>query len=167
MKLANMKMLIEGIRLAEKLAERECRLERLIEQKAPEVIIDHARRLLVKGEEAVQQDIVAQKMLPQARAVVRAEIAREEAIKRTAFGQLFEAVKERSGGCDLTSFSNAGDKRLWKRFCKALKVGSEQRALDVLYELLVSAKVDLLYTELPPKLGYHFREKVYSKSEIN
>lgn len=152
---------------AEKMAERELRLNDSKRKKMPPIITDKDRELLGESFGEVVDDRLAEKLLPQARVVVMMRGARGRFIKnKTYIGQLaknlddlYEAMgfleqdlEEIERGTVAGHGFPASRKELWRRFVKAIRSGDRRRILRATQFLMIEIHSDILRLseELPP-----------------
>jgi hypothetical protein len=150
--------LIKSVRLAEKIATAEEQLSVLRDNAMPRRILDDQRTRVGALYAEVIHDITAEKILPQAREVVRRENLRNEALEKTLLGAIINAVSNEeqlaAGGSGWMesgeSITNPQAKMHWEKFAKAMERCETLDALGELCQLLFIAKWDLVDCELPP-----------------
>jgi hypothetical protein len=123
--------------------------------------VEAGRDLVGASMEELLDNPLAEKLLPQARVIIAEREAREAALANTILGRARHALRyiicnvaEVGGIPDLTSlkdapFTDEYHNTKWHALLEAIEKGQKKPTLDALEEILSSALVDLLFTDLP------------------
>ena len=154
------KEVTKAIDSVEAFVEAEVAFQIFKKSNMPEGMIMEARERLGEHHARLIENRLAEKLLPQARVIVKQKAARKTVLEEnTSFGELYFAVgylasregtgipKEESQKAALGSFKSEETKKIWLDFLATQK---NDKAFHFLHLLLSEAKWSIVETDLPP-----------------
>lgn len=145
----------KSIKLAEKIASRELNTEffdKNYKDKGGDSLNWLFSDSVNKACADVINDELAEKLLPQARIIMRIQHERENAIEKTFLGRLENAIETLDNVLD--GLIHPPEQYLqgeeWANFQTSLENGDKHSIVKNVWRLLVTARIDLLLMDLPP-----------------
>ena len=144
----------EAIKLAEKIALRERRGAMLKDLKAPSEVLANESVVLNEAIADLMVNELAEKLLPQARAILEMRLAREKCIQTTILGELHSATIDILSEGELDpqrgKFADSEDRQCWINFCNAITEGNHLKIIEFVHVFSDQAIHALIHTNLPP-----------------
>lgn len=145
-----------SVRLAESIASTEVQLLTMEAGGVPRELVLERRTQLGGLYERMLTDLVAEKLLPQARNIIRVNEERLTGFRNSFLGRLMEAVANEGQGAGRWTesrdlFSDSFQQHHWDEFIIAIETGDKNQILDAVAELLSSVQWDLMELNIPPR----------------
>ena len=152
---------VESWRLARQVVTSRLSVERLTDSAVARVeprTLESAKKLQAKRLEALEQDPLAQSMMPQATAFVEAVAARESVLdEKSNFGSLRQALEItvlNDGNVSQKSFDDEEVEQTWRALLQSFEKGDLVTTFERLIDILSWVRGDLIYqefTSVPPE----------------